>query len=142
MCGETEQEQAISILSLISILGSSEQRVVLGQYHKQDIIKQRLALVRIYVSCNSSRTILIDDIARYVGMNRSSFCTFFRQATGKTFVEHLNEYRIERACRMLQEGVLSVAEICFACGFNDIAYFSRVFKRYRGIAPSLWQRES
>ena len=92
--------------------------------------------VRIYVSCNYHCSISLDEIANHVGMNRSAFCTFFRKHTGQTFVDYLNAYRVNIAHRLLVWEGMPVAEACFASGFNDVAYFCRTFKRYKGFPPS------
>ena len=80
--------------------------------------------------------ITLDDVARHVGMNRTSFCIFFKKVSGKTFVTYLNEYRIELACRLLKQQKVSVAEICYQVGFNNVPYFNRVFKKMKGVSPS------
>lgn len=122
MCAETEPERGDSRTA--------------GCCRRPDATAQRLAEVRIYVSCNLGRPIALDEVARHVGMNRSAFCTFFRKHAGQTFVEYLTARRIEAAERMLRAGGRSVAEVCYACGFNSPAHFSRVFRRLRGTAPS------
>lgn len=86
--------------------------------------------------CNARREISLDDVARHVGMNRASFCVFFKKATGKTFVNYLNEYRIELACKLLEEKKMAVSEICYQAGFNNVPYFNRVFKKLKGVAPT------
>ena len=72
--------------------------------------------IRTYVICNHGRHVAVDDVARFVGMNKSAFCVFFRKMAGKTFVQYLNEYRIQMACRMLEKGEKSVSEVCYAVG--------------------------
>lgn len=136
MCGETETERAVSMVELLYLLGREDNRRVVGRYFKPDVIKQRLSQVRIYVSCNYNRPITLDEISGYVGMNRSAFCVFFRKHTGQTFVDYLNAYRIDKACCLLQEGNYSITEVCYSTGFNDLAYFSRAFRRYKGVSPS------
>ena len=72
--------------------------------------------IQTYVICNAKRDITLDDVARYVGMNRASFCIFFKKATGKTFVTYLNEYRIGLACQLLRQKRMTVSEICYNVG--------------------------
>ena len=134
MCGETEPERAVSMLALLCAL--ARQGRALGHYRKPDLNRQRLMQVRIYVSCNYNHPLSLDEIARHVGMNRSAFCTFFRKHTGQTFVDYLNAYRVNIAHRLLVWEGMPVAEACFASGFNDVAYFCRTFKRYKGFPPS------
>ena len=107
-------------------------RVISNEHHQ----KPALNRIQVYVVCNAKRNITLDDIARHVGMNRTSFCLFFKKATGKTFVIYLNEYRIEFACRLLKLRKKSIAEICYQAGFNNVPYFNRIFKKATGVSPS------
>lgn len=134
MCNETEQERAVSMLVLLCLIGGQGRSV--GHYRKTSLSRQRLMQVRVYVSCNYNRPISLDEISRHVGMNRSAFCTFFRKYAGQTFVDYLNGYRVNIAHRLLAWEGMTVIEACFASGFNDVAYFCRTFKRYKGIPPS------
>ena len=136
MCTETEPERAASVVRLLAAVAERGDSRTAGCCRRPDATAQRLAEVRIYVSCNLGRPIALDEVARHVGMNCSAFCTFFRKHAGQTFVEYLTARRIDAAERMLRAGGRSVAEVCYACGFNSPAHFSRVFRRLRGTAPS------
>lgn len=73
-----------------------------------------------------------------VGMNRSSLCSFYKRQTGKTIFATLMSMRIDYACNLLRQHELSVASVCYQCGFNDVPYFNRTFKRLVGLPPSLY----
>lgn len=79
--------------------------------------------------------ITLDAMAEKAGMSPKYFCRFFRELTDKTPVEYLNTYRIERAARKLTGTDLPVTEIAFSCGFNDLSYFIKTFKHYKGMTP-------
>lgn len=134
LCRESAEEQTATLLSLLIDVSAGGRPV--GHYVKTDIAARRLEQVCIYVTCNYVRPITLDEVARHVGMNRSAFSTFFRRHTGQTFVHYLNSYRIEKARRLLSQSEMSIGEVCFATGFNDVAYFCRTFRRYTGQAPS------
>ena len=138
MCHETDAARAATLVSLLCHLVEGS---TFGHYERLAPVRQRLAQVRIYVSCNYRRPISIDEIAQHVGMNRSAFCTFFRKHTGQTFVEYTNAYRIHLAFQYLKTGQMSVTEACYASGFNDVAYFCRAFRRYKGFPPSQAKRQ-
>ena len=55
---------------------------------------------------------------------------------GITMQEYASRYRAERACMLLGQGRLKVAEVARACGFDDDAYFSRFFRKETGMSPS------
>ena len=55
--------------------------------------------------------------------------------TGKSPIQYLNSYRIEIACNMLLSTELSITDICLNCGFNDLSYFIKTFKKEKNISP-------
>lgn len=80
-------------------------------------------------------------IAEKVNMNPGSFSRYFRLRTRKTFIQFLNEIRLGHASRLLQEESLSISEICFRCGFNNLSNFNRQFKNYYGINPLSFKKQ-
>ena len=101
----------------------------------------RLQKINVYTSCNYARQISIDEIANHVGMNRSAFCTFFKKQTGKTYVNFLNEYRLKVAYHLLKNTDCNISTVCWQCGFNDLAYFGKLFRKTYNISPSEVKRE-
>ncbi len=88
-----------------------------------------------YISGNYQEVITLDDLARTAGLSPKYFCKYFRVATGKTPIDYVNDYRIERACFLLEQHRYTVTEVSALCGFNDISYFIRCFKKHKGITP-------
>ena len=80
-------------------------------------------------------TSLIDDLAQHVGMNRSALCIFFKHHTGKTIITYLNEHRLSVACHLLRLTSLTVQQVCYESGFNDVPHFCRTFKKMEGLTP-------
>ncbi len=139
MCGQSDVERLSSIIRLLAILPSADKAHTVGRYREMDKKQERLDMIRIFVTCNAQRNISLDDVVRHVGMNKSAFCTFFRQSTGKTFISYLNEYRIELACRLLKQENIPVSEVCYHVGFTDIPYFNRTFRKHKGCSPSQYR---
>lgn len=108
---------------------------VVGRYYDTDRTSERISKIKLFTSNNYARTITIDMIAEHVGMNRSSFCTFFKKATGQTYITYLNKLRVDRACYLLRQGKFNLTEVCYMVGFNDVPYFNRCFKNNRGMSP-------
>lgn len=140
MCGQSAAERIASIIRLIIIVADSDEQCVVGKPQKVNKGQKRMNQIHTYVICNFKRAITLDDVARHVGMNRASFCIFFRKSTGKTFITYLNEYRIEIACQLLKQKKMSVSEICYYAGFNNVPYFNRVFKSNKGVSPGEYSR--
>lgn len=141
MYKQNEVERLSSMIRLLAILPLADKTRIVGKYKKKDRRQERLDMIRIFVICNVYRNISLDDVVRHVGMNKSAFCTFFKQTIGKTFITYLNEYRIELACQLLKQDNISISEICYHVGFTDIPYFNRVFKKYKGCSPSQYRYE-
>lgn len=100
----------------------------------------RLKNVLTYIRNNYQEPITLDELAAVAGMSSRYFCRAFSAMTGKTPIAYLNYYRVECAGEKLTLTKQSVTEIAFSCGFNDMSYFSRIFKRYKGVTPSLYRK--
>jgi AraC-like DNA-binding protein len=124
-----------SFLQLLSVIGSSREARVIGSRYRKDKVAAKMQEVNRFMMNNFQREVSLEEVSRYVGMNRSAFCSFFKREQGKTFFSALNEYRIDCSCLMLRQTELSVADVCFAVGFNDIPHYNRTFKRLKGISP-------
>ena len=64
----------------------------------------------------------------------------FRQLTGRTPIDYLLYYRVECAAEMLCASRDSVTDVALACGFGDVSYFSRVFRRLKHETPGEYRR--
>jgi AraC-like DNA-binding protein len=89
-----------------------------------------------YIQFNYSHDISIDDIAKAVGVSRSHLYRVFMSNVGQSPIDYLTSYRISEACFLLKNSQLSIAEIAVSVGFFDQFYFSRVFKKSKGVPPS------
>lgn len=102
---------------------------------KAEKIKGAVALIKEqYMS-----DLTLNDLADTAGMSPKYFCRFFSEMTGKTPIEYLNSYRIERACELLVTDGRTVTDVCMHCGFNDLSYFVKTFKKYKGITPKQYK---
>lgn len=95
-----------------------------------------------YIHYNYSYHITVNEIAAYVGLNRSYLCKIFKQAMGIAPQEYLLSYRLLKAKDLLKETNLSVSEIAFSCGFKDVSHFSYIFKEKEGVAPNFYRKNS
>ena len=66
----------------------------------------------------------------------ASFCRYIKQRTSKSFVDFLTDIRLGFAIRALIDSSQSVAEIGYACGFNNLSNFNRIFKKKKGMPPT------
>lgn len=94
-----------------------------------------------YIQRNFSSNIDVADIAAHIGLSRSHLYRIFMGSLSLSPNEYLTQYRINQACLLLRTSGLSVGEIASSVGFEDQLYFSRVFKKIKGVPPSHYVRE-
>ena len=82
----------------------------------------------------------LGDLAAAAGLTPNYFCRFFQKITNRSPIDYLNHYRIEAACIRLAHSGESITEIALATGFNDISYFIKTFRKYKGISPLKYQK--
>lgn len=86
--------------------------------------------------------VTVDQLASYVGMGRTSMYNKIKGLTGKSPVELIQDFRIEKATYYLKSGQFSVSETSYKVGFSDPGYFSRSFKKHFGISPADYIRQN
>lgn len=89
---------------------------------------------------NYAENISLDDLAKIAGLSGKYFCHIFQKLMGRTPIDYLNNYRIERAASLIEEAKYSLIQICYDCGFNDYSYFIRVFKKYKNTTPKQYKK--
>ena len=97
---------------------------------------ESLGRVMDYLSRHYSEVIRLSEVAEMVNMSESSFCRFFKQHTSKSFIDFLTDIRLGAASRAVIDSSLSIAEIGYDCGFNNLSNFNRIFKKKKGVTPS------
>ncbi|MBR1651050.1 MAG: response regulator [Lachnospiraceae bacterium] len=90
----------------------------------------------------SDPNLMLQDVARAVGMSNSRFSTVFSQQTGKTFTEYLMYLRLGKAKEMLKSTGLKSSQIAGEVGYNDAHYFSYIFKKNVGMTPSEYRAQN
>ncbi len=79
----------------------------------------------------------IEDVAQVCGMSPFRFSRAFKDSFDKTFRDYVVDYRLQEACRLLENPGTTVTDVAYAVGFNDPSYFARVFKQRIGMPPSM-----
>ena len=100
----------------------------------------KLKNVLVFMRDNYDKPISLSDMADAADMSSKYFCYFFKEMTRKSPVEYLNTYRVEKAARKLITSDISVTDVAFTCGFNDLSYFIKSFKAYKGVTPAKFRR--
>ena len=94
-----------------------------------------------YVESHFCEKLTVDTVARDMHMSVSGIYKCMHKSYGCTLSEYITEKRIEKAVNLLEEGELSIEAVAEAVGFTDAAYFSRRFKKLRGISPLKYRKQ-
>lgn len=95
-----------------------------------------------YLHHNYTYRIRIEDIARYVGLDRTYLFKLFVKHVGVAPQEYLIRYRLEHAADLLRGTKLSTTEIAYSCGFRDSPSFCKHFKKHYGIPPLHYRKQN
>lgn len=94
------------------------------------------AKVKKYITENFHRDISMDDAAKETNLSYHYFSKFFKDSTGKSFVEYLTELRVDKSRQLLRETNDTVKEICYKIGYSDPNYYCKIFKKVTGMTPT------
>lgn len=137
-------ERLLALLKALHLLANSEEYKSLNvtglavEVNAQD--QYRMRKIYNFVGDNYQRAIPLEEIAGEINMTVPAFCRYFRKLTRKTFTKFVNEFRIAHASKLLAEEHLSIAEICFESGFNNLSHFNKQFRLITGKSPSAYRK--
>ena len=94
-----------------------------------------------YITSHVTESFSMAELSQRVGMSESQFSRYFRRATGNTFTDFVNRLRISRACQLLMETDRYISNVCYDCGFNNVANFNRRFLEIKGMTPKEFRRQ-
>jgi AraC-like DNA-binding protein len=138
-------ERMLYFIKLLDTMARTENYRILAskayQLEEQKELNNRLDKIMHFINTNYQRKITQEEVASKIGMTTAAFCRYFKEKTGKGFIFFVNEMRIGYACKLLIENHLSISQICFECGFNNISNFNRMFKRQTGYTPGEYQQQ-
>lgn len=137
-------ERYIELLKVFSLLLQIDDReyLALPSSMPNTYLKDREQIDKIYeyVFQNVQNGINLDDAAKLVCMEPSSFCRYFKKKTNQTFMEYVKHVRIGIAARLLAETDKQITQICFECGYNNLANFNHYFKIVMKKTPSNYRK--
>lgn len=84
----------------------------------------------------------LEELAELCSVSKYHFCRIFKRAMNVTPVQYLTEYRVDLAEAMLKDTKKSISDVAWQCGFDDESYFSRCYKKIKGVSPKKVQKEN
>ena len=121
---------------------TDEQAIILGAREMGEVdddkkVSSVISDAKMYMLDHfSDPSLMLQDVAKAVGMSNSRFSTVFSQQNGQTFTEYLIHLRLSKAKEMLRSTDIKNTQIAREVGYNDSHYFSYIFKKNVGITPT------
>ncbi|MEN8121632.1 MAG: AraC family transcriptional regulator [Bacteroidota bacterium] len=145
MVSQSPFDRLLSLLSILKKLSEIKEKIILSSIPFADYYKKhkskRIDKIYEYVTNNYKEEIKLEDLASIANMTPTSLCRFFKHSTRKSISEFINEVRIGYSCKLLFNEKLTISDVCFSCGYNNLSYFNRQFKKHIGISPSAYQKQ-
>jgi AraC-like DNA-binding protein len=141
---QSDIEQLISLISIINYLAHSECRKIPYSFDSklwESRAHQRIEKFFTLIQNNYYGDISLEDMARHVAMNKSSFSRFIKAHTHATPFEILNEFRITHALKLLVETHMSITEIAYEAGFKSLSNFNHRFHQSKGCSPGSYRKQ-
>jgi AraC-like DNA-binding protein len=136
-------ERLVAFLAILERLSQdAEMELLCSETYVPNVevyTEKRVDRVYQYLFEHFSRRIKLRDVAAVAHLSETAFCRYFRQHTGRTFVDVLSEIRISHACRLLVQSDAKVAQICYESGFANVSNFNRSFLRFTGTTPAAYR---
>ena len=138
-------ERILLLQELLQTLAkTADFKLLAGEIYKaelHDFTNDRLAKVMLFLNTNYQWKVELEKVAEIANLHPSAFCRYFKGKTGKSLSEYVNDMRIGYACRLIIDGKMSISQIGFESGFNNLSNFNRTFKKHTGFTPSNYSLE-
>lgn len=92
-----------------------------------------------FIHAHYHEPITIRQLAAHLGLDRKYISVLFKESLGIPPQQYLVQYRIEKACELLQKRQYSIGEVARSVGYQDSLLFSKMFKKHRGVAPKYYE---
>lgn len=93
-----------------------------------------------YINSNYKYDLSLSDLSEFTHLAPEYFCRQFKRTTGTTFLQYLNNIRVNKAHQLLTTTDKSISAISEECGFSSVAHMTRLFNKYYGMPPSKFNR--
>ncbi|HEY5467252.1 MAG TPA: AraC family transcriptional regulator, partial [Clostridia bacterium] len=93
-----------------------------------------------YIRRQYRRRLTLEDTAAYIHLSPMYFSRIFKEDVGVNFVAYVNKVRVEAAGALLINGDLPIADISAMVGFEGQSYFTKVFRKVKGVTPGAYRK--
>lgn len=134
--------------SLMNHLRELEQQVLQLTQEAEDqdpvpVVKDKYDLYKVdeFLEEHYAEEISLHEVASLLHMSEGHFCRLFKKQTGRNFLEHLTQFRIEKAKPLLRDLRLKMYEVAEKVGYKDSRYFSQIYRKVTGETPSDYRKK-
>lgn len=139
-------ERFVTFLEVLKLFAKAKKQPLSSYVYEKNYSAnegKRMRDVMNYTTNNYHQNITLDTIADVATMTKNAFCKYFKKRTNKTYVQFLNELRIENASKqLLNKKELSISEVAYQCGFGNLSNFNRQFKSVKKKTPSQYRLQN
>ena len=146
---EGRLERVVGLLAILARLASAkagEMKALASASYEPMLLSEdqdRMERVCAYIHQHYTEKVERRELAALAALSEGAFSRFFHSRTGRTVPQYVNELRVGRACRLLLEYPgRTVSDVALDCGFDNLANFNRRFLAARGVAPSVFRKQS
>lgn len=140
LLGASDARRLALFMEVIDIIGHAKTRTPLASVGFRPNLAAYLSTamnpVLQHIERNFTRDLSEAELAKISQQSVSTFSRSFRKHTGMAFVQYVNSLRIALACQHLSQADLTITDICYAVGFNNVSNFNRQFLAVKGMPPS------
>ena len=143
--GAKEYHELVVSGALFSLFAAlyAEGRIAPAKSSKGVLTQERTVAALVYwIDHHYAERFTLSDLSAEAGLSPNYLCKIFKAYTGKTPTEYANGVRVERVCHELRWGEQNVTEAALSCGFTDISYFCKVFKKQVGMSAKAYLKQS
>jgi AraC-like DNA-binding protein len=137
-------DQLISLLQVFNLLANSNEIEILKArpIASASVLKEQQRLQKVYhfIEANYQNEMDVHTVATLCNLTTAAFCRWFKKSTHYTFTDFLNQFRINQSKSLLLQNK-NVTEACYECGFANISYFNKTFKKLTGENPSAFKKK-
>lgn len=137
-------DKIIQLLKILSIIAQAEEVTEISKSEFDVSLDEhntrRIDQIYSFSLNNFTREITLEEVAEVANISVNSFCRYFKTHTRKTYFQFLQELRIGHACKLLAGEKLSISQVAFESGFNNLSHFNRSFKTIMQMKPQAYQK--
>ncbi|SFZ93546.1 AraC-type DNA-binding protein [Flaviramulus basaltis] len=138
--------QLATFIEILQGLVEDKKRLVLSsnsyldKYHKYGT-QTKISKTTNFILEHLDQKLTVNQMSEFTNMVPQSFCRWFKNHSGHSFISFLNQTRIQRASHLLLSTNLNIQKIAFACGYESLSHFNRTFKKLKEESPREFRKK-